>query len=92
MNGVKFIISKKDLVLASGIRLDYSELLHDRSFITVKKDRERTSEGGQRVPHYLVLSRPYILLPDHSHNIHLKLTRLELTTERSYQTHSHNIF
>ena len=27
----------------------------------------------------------------HSHNIHLKLTRLELTIERSYQTHSHNI-
>ena len=27
----------------------------------------------------------------HSHNKHLKLTRLELTTERSYQTHSHNI-
>ena len=26
----------------------------------------------------------------HSHNIHLKLTRLELI-ERSYQTHSHNI-
>ena len=25
------------------------------------------------------------------HNIHLKLTRLELTTERSRQTHSHNI-
>ena len=29
----------------------------------------------------LVLSRPYILLPDHSHNIHLKLTRLELTID-----------
>ena len=27
----------------------------------------------------------------HSHNIHLKLTRVELTLERSYQTHSHNI-
>src|SRR5574339_62144 len=26
----------------------------------------------------------------YSHNKHLKLTRLELTIERSYQTHSHN--
>ena len=29
----------------------------------------------------LVLSRPYILLPGHSHNIHLKSTRLELTID-----------
>ena len=26
----------------------------------------------------------------HSHNRHLKLTRIELTIERSYQTHSHS--
>ena len=64
MNGVGFIISKKDLALGSGTRLDYSELLHDRNFITVKKDRERISKGEQRVSHYLVLPRPYILLPD----------------------------
>ena len=38
-----------------------------------------------------LLARPYILNQTHSHNIHLKLTRLELTIERSYQTQSHNI-
>ena len=44
------------------------------------------------MPHSLVfLSRPYILYQIHSHNIHHKLTRLELTVERFYQTHSHNI-
>ena len=39
-----------------------------------------------------VLSRPFIYFyQTHSYNMHLKLTRLELTTKRSYQTHFHNI-
>ena len=37
MNGVRFVISKEEnLALGSGTRLDYSELLCGRSFITVK--------------------------------------------------------
>ena len=52
------------------------------SDIDIKRGMEKAS---------LILSRPDILLPDHSYNIHLKLTRLELNIERCYQTHSHNI-
>ena len=40
----------------------------------------------------LVLSSLIHFYQTHSHNIHFKLTRLELTIERSYQTHSHNIY
>ena len=36
MNGVRFMISEEGLALGSGTRLDYSELLCGRSFITVK--------------------------------------------------------
>ena len=38
---VGFMISEEDLASGSGTRFDYSELLCGRSFITVKKDRER---------------------------------------------------
>ena len=37
---VGFVISEEDLVSAPGTRLDHSELLCSRSFITVKKARE----------------------------------------------------
>ena len=36
MNDVRFTISEEDLALKSGTRVDYSELLCGRSFITVK--------------------------------------------------------
>ena len=49
---------------------------------------ETSEEGHQQSAPLTILSRPYTLLPDPLHNIHLKLTRLELTRERSYQTHS----
>ena len=41
VNDVGFVISKEDLASGSGTRLDHSELLCGRSFITAKKDRER---------------------------------------------------
>jgi len=37
---VRFVISAEDLASGSGTRLDHSELLCSRSFITVKKGRE----------------------------------------------------
>jgi len=40
VNDVGFMISEKDLASGSGTRLDDSELLCGRIFITVKKDRE----------------------------------------------------
>ena len=61
-------ISEEDLASGQGTRLDHSELLCGRIFITIIKDQRKlltqTSEGGWRVPPSLVLSRPYILLPD----------------------------
>ena len=54
MNDVGFMISKEeDLALGPETRLDHSGLFFGRSFITVKRDRER----GQRVPPSLVLAR-----------------------------------
>ena len=43
MNGIGFMISEEDLALGSRTRLDYSELLCGRSFITVK-GTEKTSD------------------------------------------------
>ena len=43
MNGIGFMISEEDLALGSGTRLDYSELLCGKSFITVK-GTEKTSD------------------------------------------------
>ena len=40
MNDVGFMISEEGLASGSGTRLDHSELLCSRSFITVKKARE----------------------------------------------------
>ena len=89
VNGVRFVISKEDdLASGPGTRLDHSELLCDRSFITLKKDREsfwsryQNREGECPIKSYQGLKYFY---QTHSHNIHLKLTRLELTIERSYQ-------
>ena len=85
LNNIGFVISE-DLALGSGTRLDYSELLCGRSFITVKMDRESFWHRHQKSYQGLIY-----FYQTHSHNIHLKLTRLELTIERSYQTHSHNV-
>ena len=84
VNDVKFMISYEDLASRSRTRLDQSELLWGRSLITVKQDREISDMDirRRRVPHLLVLSRHYILLPDPLPQP-IKLTRLELTIERS---------
>ena len=55
----------------------------------------QTSEGGQRVPPVASLIEAFtyfFFYQTHSHNINLKLTRLELTIERSYLTHSNTYF
>ena len=66
------------------------EVLYSRNFITVKTDRgsfwHRHQEGDRESYQGLMY-----FYQTHSPNIHLKLTRLELTIKRSYQTHSHNI-
>ena len=68
VNGIGFVISEEeDLALGPETRLDHSELLCGRSFITVKKDKEKfwqTSERGQREPHSLALSALNTLLPN----------------------------
>ena len=86
LNNIGFVISEEDLALGSGTRLDYSELLCGRSFITVKMDRESFWHRHQKSYQGLMYFDQ-----THSHKIHLKLTRSELTIERSYQTHSHNV-
>ena len=40
VNDAGFVISEEDLALGPGTRLESSELLCGRSFITVKNDRE----------------------------------------------------
>ena len=71
-----------------------TEFLCGRSF-TVRKNRESFGHRHQKGDRECPPRQSYQGLMDfyqtHSHNIHLKLTRLELTIERSYQTHSHNI-
>jgi len=47
MNSVRLVISE-DVASGSGTRLDHSELLCGRSFITVKRDRESFWYGHQR--------------------------------------------
>ena len=60
MNDVGFVISEEDLALGPETRLDHSELLCGRSFITVK-GKEKASDidirRGWRVPPSLVLAR-----------------------------------
>ena len=97
MNSVGFMISKEeDSALGPGTRLDHSRAFVWQS-LKYKKGTEKlltqTSEGRQRVPPTSIsLSRgATYLFQTQSHNIHLKLTRLELTIEISYQTHSHSI-
>ena len=51
----------------------------------------QTSEGDGECPPASLNQSLIYFYQTHSHNIHLKLTRLELTIERSYQIHSHNI-
>ena len=94
-NSIGIMISEEDLALGPRTRPDHSELLCGRRFITVKKGREsfwhRHQEGDGECPPLMVLSRPFIYFYQTcSHNIHLKLTRLELTIERSHQIF-HNI-
>ena len=51
----------------SRARLDQSELLCGRVLLGEKGQRKlltQTSERGQRAPPSLLLSRPYVLLPD----------------------------
>ena len=84
----QFMISKEDLASGSGTSLAHSELLCGRSFITGKKVREMfwhrekcsgiDTRRGQKLSPSLVLSKPYILYQINSHNIHLRLTKLEL--------------
>ena len=60
-----------------------------------KRDREifwhRHQKGDGECPPASLNQSLIYFYQTHSHNIHLKLTRLELTIERSYQIHSHNI-
>ena len=73
------------------------ELLYSRVLLKYKKGQRKLLDidirrGTESAPPSLVLSRPYILLSDLlQDSIYLKVKRLELTIERSYQTHSHNI-
>ena len=66
-----------------------------QSFIKWKRDREtfwhRHQKGDGECPPASLNQSLIYFYQTHSHNIHLKLTRLELTIERSYQIHSHNI-
>ena len=52
VNDVEFVISKEDLVLGPGTKLDYSRAL--QSFIKVRKETGKASDidirGGLRVP------------------------------------------
>ena len=91
---VGFVISEEDLVSAPGTRLDHSELLCSRVLLQWKRDREsfwhrHQKEDGEYPPHSSYQGLIYFY-QTHSHNTHLKLTRTELTIERSYQTHSHS--
>ena len=66
-----------------------------QSFIKWKRDREtfwhRHQKGDGECPPASLNQSLIYFYQTHSHNIHLKLTRLELTIERYYQTPSHNI-
>ena len=53
VNDVGFVISKEDLASGPETRVDHPGIFCGRSFITVKRDRER----GHRVPPSLVLAR-----------------------------------
>ena len=90
-NNVRFVFSEEeDLASGPGTRLDHLELSCGRSFITVKKDRENFRHRHQKGDRESYQGLIYFSQTC-SHNMHLKLTRLELTIERSYRTHSHNI-
>ena len=63
-----------------------------QKFYYSEKERKlltQTSEVVWRVPPLASVIKALNTLPDPLLSIHLKLTRLELTIERSYQTHSH---
>ena len=70
------------------------ELLCSRVLLNYKKDREsfwhRHWKGDEECPTEFYQGLIYFY-QTHSHNIHLKLTRLKLAIERSYQTHSYSI-
>ena len=91
VNDVGFVISKEDLASGPGTRLDHSRAFVQQSFIEVKREQRKlltqTSEGARRVPTHQSQQGLIYFHQTHSHNIHLKLTRLQLTIERSYQTH-----
>ena len=53
VNDVGFVISEEDLASGPETRVDHPGIFYGRSFITVKRDRER----GHRVPPSLVLAR-----------------------------------
>ena len=65
-----------------------------KRFCVAKKGQGKllthTSEGGWSVPPLLVLSRPYILLPDPLPQQTSEINK-NRTVERSYQTHSYKI-
>ena len=69
MNGVRFVISKREEVpLGPASRLDHSRTFVWQNFIKVRKWTEEVSDigirrGTESAP-LLVISRPYILLPD----------------------------
>ena len=86
MNDEGFVISEEDLASGPGSRLDHlsfcvAELPSDR-------DIRRETESAPTHKSYQGL---IYFCQTHSHNRHLKLTGLELTTERSHQIHSYNI-
>ena len=101
VNGVRFLISKEEnLASGPETRLDRSELLCRRVLSQCKRDRESVWHRHQKwaesesalLASYqgliyffswlLKIERSY---QTHSHNLHLKIKGLELTTEKSYQ-------
>ena len=90
VNDVGFMISKDDLASGTGTRLDHSRAFGQQNFIKVKRGQRKlltqTSEGAWRVSTHQSQQGLIYFHQIHSHNIHLKLTRLQLTIERSYQT------
>ena len=68
------------------VLLEYSKGQRKLLTLTSEGDRECPSLN-QSFSWLLTIERSY---QTHSHNIHFKITGLELTTERFYQIHSQN--
>ena len=96
VNDVGFVISEEVLASGPGTGLITQSFCVAEVLLLYEKgtkkasdiDIRRRMESAPLIKSYPGFVNFYQI---HSHNIHLKLTRLELTIERSYQTHCHNI-